>query len=438
MNWKRLRIGFALIFFIIILSACSSEEGTTPFTNPTENSDSTSATENQDAASSDELKPEPNARLIIWEDRSERVFTDEIAKQFTRKYGVPVQIEEVAPPDQVTKLQTDGPSGLGGDVVVFPHDHLGRAASANLVLPNDIFAETTLTNNKAAAIHGVTFDGMLYGYPRSAETYVLYYNKTLVENPPETFEDVIQFSKSFTDTDDNRYGIMWSVNQLYFDYPFIASLGGYVFGQNGTDPSDIGLNHEGAVKGMQTFVDLKQVLPVKAGDLTGDIIDSLFTTGDAAMVINGPWALANYRKALGENLGVAPIPQVGGKPAISFSGIKAWYVNAYTKYPNAAKLFARFASSKAAQLMLYKKVGSVPTHKEALNDPQIVNDPLVSEFARQTAHSQPMPSIPEMGNVWGPMTAALNEIWDNGLDPKSALDQAVKQIQDLNNGVTGE
>ena len=43
--------------------------------------------------------------------------------------------------------------------------------------------------------------------------------------------------------------------------------------------------------------------------------------------------------------------------------------------------------------------------------------------------AQPMPSIAEMGSVWGPMGAALADIWDKDADPKTALDAAVKKIK---------
>ena len=179
---------------------------------------------------------------------------------------------------------------------------------------------------------------------------------------------------------------------------------------------------------------MKEALPIKSGDINSDIKRSLFNTGDVAMDITGPWELAGYKAALGDNLGIAPIPTVNGKPAVTFSGIKIFAVNSFTKYPNAAKLYANFASSKEAQLMLNKLVGSVPTNNEALLDPQIENDPFVSGFALQAKSSQPMPSIPEMGNVWSPVNAALPEIWDKNVDPKAAMDKAVQQIKDLNNG----
>lgn len=415
-------------------SSSKTEEPAASTTTETAATDNT--TDNKDAAAPDSLQPEEGATLVVWESKEERSFTDEIAKQFTEKYNVPVKVEEVAATDQVTKLSQDGPSGLAADIVMFPHDNLGRAAAAGLLLANDAFKDETTKNNTEASIQGVTYDGVLYGYPRAAETYALYYNKSLVKEVPKTFDDVITFGKSFTDKAKKKYGIMWETGNMYFNYPFIATTGGYIFGKNGTDKEDIGINSDASIEGLKTYAQLKEVLPVKSGDINPDIKRSLFNSGDVAMDINGPWELAGYKTALGDNLGVVPIPTIGGKPAISFSGIKAWYVNSFTKYPNAAELFANFASGKDAQLLLNTKVGSIPTNNEALESDQIKNDPFISAFAEQTKNSQPMPSIPEMGNVWSPVNAALPEIWDNNADPKTAMDKAAEQIKDLNNGAT--
>lgn len=442
MKLKKFMVLTAAASMVLATTACGSNnngnaggntaaQATNSATNaPTE----TTAPESTEAAVTDEVVPEDGATLVVWESKEERVFAEEIAKQFTAKYNVPVKIEELAPPDQVAKLTQDGPSGLAADVILIPHDNLGKAASVSLLLPNDIFGEETKANNTEASIIGSSYDGELYGYPRAAETYALYYNKSLVKEAPKSFDDVIAFSKTFTDKTKNKYGIMWEVGNMYYSYMFIASGGGYLFGNNGTDKDDIGLATDGAIAGLQEFVKVKEALPIKSGDINGDIKRSLFNSGDVAMDIVGPWELAGYKEALGENLGIAPVPTINGKPAITFSGIKIFAVNSFTQYPNAAKLYANFASSKDAQLILNKLVGSVPTNNEALLDPQIANDPYVSAFAAQAKSSQPMPSIPEMGNVWNPVNAALPDIWDKGTDPKVAMEKAVQQIKDLNNG----
>lgn len=444
MKLKKFTVLLASLTLMVSITACGSNSNNNSAANSDNagaNASSNNASANESAsnsadASADDsaITPEDGAELLVWESKDERSYTDQIAKEFTDKYGIPVKIEEVSPTDQVTKLTQDGPSGLAADVVVFPHDNLGRAVEAGLLLENEAFAEETTANNTESSVQAVTYDGQLYGYPRSAETYALFYNKDLVKEAPKTFDDLIAFGKTFTDKSKKKYGFMWETGNLYYNYPFIATTGGYIFGKNGTDKDDIGVNNEGAIESLKVYAALKEVLPVKSGDITADIKRSLFNAGDVAMDLNGPWEISGYKEALGDKLGVAPIPSIGGKPAISFSGVKAWYVNSFTQYPNAAQLFAEFATTKDAQLVLNEKVGSVPTNKEALEADQIKNDPYISAFAEQTVNSQPMPSIAEMGNVWSPVGAALTEIWDNNQDPKTVMDKAAKQIKDLNNG----
>lgn len=435
MKLKKVLVLIASLSLVLSITACGSNNNTkltTTNTGSTTNVGSNNTDEN--ATDDSGVKPEEGAKLIVWESKEERAFTDEIARQFTEKYGVDVEIVEIKPDEQITKLTQDGPSGLGGDVLIIPHDNLGKAASAGLLQENELFVDEVKKNNTEASIQGASYDGKLYGFPRAAETYAMYYNKSILANAPASFEEVIDFSKTFTDKTKNKYALMWEVGNLYFSYPFIASTGGYLYGDNGTNKDDIGINSDAAIQGLQEYVKLKEILPIKSGDINADIKRSLFSSGDIAMEINGPWELNGYKEALGDNLGLAPIPTIAGKTAISFSGIKVWVVNSFTEYPIAAQLFANFASSKDAQILLSEKVGSIPTNLEALESDQIKNDPYISAFAEQAKNSQPMPSIPEVSNVWGPINAALPEIWDNNKDPKASMDKAVEQIKDLNNG----
>lgn len=417
------------------LAACGSSGGSASNASSSQSTQAPAAapadkSTTQAAAPADVIKPEAGATLLVWESKEERPFVEEIAKQFTAKYGVQVKMDEVGAGDQVNKLTNDGPAGIGADVVLFPHDNLGKAVAAGLVLPNDVFGDVSKKENSDPAVQGATFNNVLYGYPRSVETYAMFYNKDLVPTPPKSFDEVKAFAKTFNDPAKNKYAFMWDIGNFYFSYPFIATTGGYVFGKNGTDKNDIGLASDGAVKGATIFASLKKdILPLKSGDVNYDIKKGLFTGGTLAMNIDGPWAIGDLKKS-GIKLGVAPIPTMDGKPAVSFSGIKAWYVNSYSKYPNAAKLFARFASTKEAQLLDFKLTGAIPSNKEATEDPAVKNDELVNGFVQQFKNSQPMPSIPEMGSVWDPIGAALSQMWNDGADPKATLDKAVKQIKD--------
>ncbi|MFC4302232.1 maltose ABC transporter substrate-binding protein [Cohnella boryungensis] len=376
-----------------------------------------------------DLTPEPGASLLVWESKEARPFVEEIMKKFTEIYGVEVKMQELGTMDQIGKFELDGPAGLAADVITTSQDHLGKAASAGLILPNDDFGDVTRSEHEPVAVEAASYNQTLYGYPIKVMTYAMFYNKDLISQPPATMEEVVEFAKTYNDPDSNQYAFMFDAPFFYFSYPFLGSTGGYIFGKNGTDASDIGLNNEGALKGMEVFASLRQdVLPITAGDIASDIKTTLFSEGKVAMNVTGSWLIDTFRQA-GVNFGVAPIPAIGGQDSVTLSQVNSWYVSAYSKYPNAAKLFARFASTQSAQLLNYELTGAVPTHKEAASNEAIQSDEITSAFYKQFSRSHPAPSIPEVGSIWVPMDAAMVEIWD-GKDRKEVLDRAVKQIRD--------
>ncbi|MCF6094272.1 maltose ABC transporter substrate-binding protein [Microaerobacter geothermalis] len=380
-----------------------------------------------------ELKPEDGAELIVWSNGdAESEWARYVSEEFTKKYGVPVTVEEVGHTDAPGKLQTDGPAGLGADVFLGAHDHTGNMEAAGLILENfypDEYKERFMEN----VIQGVSANDTLYGYPVSIETYALYYNKDLVKQVPETWEELIEQSKAFNDlkSEDKKFGFMMEPGNFYFTYAFLGGYGGYIFGNNNTDPSDLGLNNEGALKAGEFMKRLQnEILPLKVEDVTYDVKGQFFKEGKLMFDMNGPWALKDYRDA-GVNFGVIPLPKLdNGKNPTSFMGIKAYYVNAYTKYPNAATLYAKFSTSEEMLFKRYEMTGQIPATKSALNNEMIKQDEVGRAFLEQALVAVPMPNIPQMQTVWGPMGQAFNAIWNGQAEPKAALDSAVQQITD--------
>ncbi len=419
------------------IAACGSDNNSNTASNGAEASGSTGSSSasapNESATTDEEVQPEAGAELKIWVDKTERTFIDSVLPLFTAKYGVKVTAEEVNVPDQGSKLETDGPIGVAADVVTLPHDKIPQAAKANLLLPNDLFEEETRATALETAIQASTYDGILYGYPETIETYALFYNKDLVPTPPKTWDEVIAFAKTFNDPANRKYAIAWN-HDTYFNSMFIQSYGGYIYGKDGTDPTDIGLNNDGAIEGMKFYQSLYDVVPIKTTDNKYDIRTELFATGKLAMLIDGPWSLGSF---LGKvNMGVAPLPDLpGGKKTISMAGVRSFYVNSYTKYPNAAKLLARFLSTEEVQLRDFEMASIIPANKAANENEKIKNDPIINGFVEQFKNSTTMPSIPQINNVWLPAEAAFASIWDNKDDVKGAMDKAVQSIQELNQTV---
>jgi arabinogalactan oligomer/maltooligosaccharide transport system substrate-binding protein len=374
-------------------------------------------------------KPE---KLVVWEnadDGKQLGHTKKLAAEFEKKTGIKVEVVPVAILKQQEKLTLDGPAGKGPDLVTWPHDQLGAAVIKGLVQPINPDASVTGQFDESA-LSALTVDGKLYGLPKVTESIALIYNKKLMPNPPGTFEELKSFAKSYTKPAEKKYGVMFEINNLYFNHFLVDAKGGYVFKhENGKyDPSDIGLNNAGAVEaGKEVESWFKEgLLP---NGLKGDTINGLFKEGKVAAVINGPWAVLDYKQA-GIDVGVAPIPKVNGKDARTFIGVKGWYLSAYSKAPNEALELMKFLTSKDALKSRFVETGEIPPHKELINDPVIADDPVVSGFAKQAAMGVPMPNIAEMNQVWEPINNAFNFIATGKQKPEQALNDAVKIIKE--------
>lgn len=369
-----------------------------------------------------DLVPEDGATLLIWESEGpEQEWIKLVAEEFENKYGVKVTSEAVGAVDAEERLAQDGPAGVGSDIFAAPHDHLGSLIAAGLVQPNTNTADRIKNDFMEAAYQGVAYQGTVYGYPTAIETYGLLYNKDIFPEAPKSYDEIIAKAAEFNDPGANKYAFMWDIANAYYSHSFIENGGGYVFGQGGTDKDDIGLDSAGAIAGAKDMMKLKDILPVNSADSNTQIIEGLFDEGKVGAIIDGPWAVQG-RKEAGLNFGVAPLPALfNGKQQPSFSGIRVLWVSAYTKYPNAAKLFLEFATSDEMLLKRFELTSQIPPVKALADADQIKNDEFVAPFLDQATAAIPMPSISQIQYMWDPYGAAFGSMWNDGVDPEQAL-----------------
>ncbi|MGG3839545.1 maltose ABC transporter substrate-binding protein [Paenibacillus thiaminolyticus] len=422
-----------MVMMLLMMSACGPrpDSGAPATEEPAAQGEANETASGGGAAGDEELVPEPGAKLVIWEGPEQKEFLEAMAQEFTAKYDIPVEIQEIGSGEQMAKVKTDGPAGLGADIMVLPHDHLGEAVAAGLVMPNDFYAEDTMNNFAPAAVEAVSLDGIIYGYPRNMETYLLYYNKDLVkEEDLASWDSIIAFAKKYNDAKNNKFGFLYEVNNFYYNYAFMAGNGAYVFGKNGTDPADIGLGTPEAVEALQFYQSLHEAIPIKAADASGDVKTSLFQTGKLPINMDGIWQLGNFTKEkLGFEVGAVPLPPMpNGKAPKPFLGVKAYFVSTFSEYPNAAKLFIHHVTSQEAMVKNYELSGIIPARNGMENEPAIQANPNALAFLEQFKNVEAMPYIIEMRSVWGPLTATLEPIWDGG-NVEAILKKAVEDVK---------
>ena len=267
---------------------------------------------------------------------------------------------------------------------------------------------------------GASYEGVVYGYPLGAETYGLFYNKALIPEAPKTWDEVIEFAKKFNNKAEGKYALVWPVADGYYGYMFMESFGAPLFGPNGDDRKQHNLNSPAAINGLTYFQNLrKQILDVPATDASGDFCNAEFIEGKAAMIITGPWKITDFKKN-GINFGITTLPEFPDTdhPANSFAGVRLAFVSAYSDYPDEAKSFAKFITSKTMLEKRFKITDQIPPRKDI-----DTNNPLSNGIKNQLKYAKAMPTIPQLGTYWSAMGSAYSGIWDG--DPvKPALDAA--------------
>ena len=343
--------------------------------------------------------------LLVWEDIKKSNGIEDAIKAFEAQYKVKVKIQEMPYAQQIEKLRLDGPAGIGPDVLVIPHDQVGGAVVQGLLSELKVDAKYMDSFTKPA-VDAQTYEGKLYGIPKAVETIVLVYNKDILPKAPETFDDLIKVSKEQRAA--NKYGLLAKFDEIYYSYGVVAGMGGYIFGQNANgslNVNDIGLANQGtidAVTFLKSFY-ADGLFPAGiVGETGANAIDSLFTEKKAAAVITGPWAFKPYQDA-GVNYGVAPLPTLpNGEHMRSFLGVKGYSVSTYSTQKELAQQFIEFINQPEYAKIRFEKTGEIPPVKLLIDDPVIKGDEKARAVAIQAGYAVPMPSVPEMQEVWTP------------------------------------
>jgi arabinogalactan oligomer / maltooligosaccharide transport system substrate-binding protein len=412
---KALSIFMMVILVLGVLSACGPKRETT----------STNDTDKKEEAA----KPE---KLVVWEDKDKSGWLEKVAADFEKEYGIKIEYKEVEMASKLRdQLRLDGPAGTGPDIVTLPHDQIGQVVTEGLITELKLDKEVTEKFSQSS-IDAQTYDGKVYGLPKSSETPVLIYNKDLMAEAPKTMDELYTFSKDFTKGENFGFLALW--DNFYFAHGIIGGMGGYVFNNNnGTlDPEDIGLNNKGAVEGTEYIQKwyTEGLFPNGIiGENGGSAMDGLFTEGKVAAVMNGPWSFQPYKDA-GINIGVAALPTLpNGDHVKTFMGVKGWHVSAYSKNQEWAVKFLEFITNDENAKYRFEQTAEVPTNVALLEDSAITGNEGAKAVAEQSQYALPMPNIPEMGQVWDPMAKSLQTVVTGKTEPKAALESAVEQIK---------
>lgn len=354
---------------------------------------------------------------------------DHIA-EFEEEYGVTVEVMDADMFEMLDGIALDGPAGTGADVYISPYDRIGSLGLTGQLAPVTLLEDAGYDETD---IQQVSANEQVFGSPAVIESLVMYYNTDLLDAAPETFADLEALSEddayAFANEEGKNIGFLAKWTDFYFSYGLISGYGGYVFGSEGTDFSDIGLNTPEAIEGIEYAVNwFQNVWPQGMQDVTasGDFVTQSFIAGDTAAIIGGPWEAAAFTEA-GVPFGVAKIPTLlNGEEYSAFGGGKGWVISNYSENKELAQQFIDWVSSEEQQNNLYTKLNEIPANHAARQVAIDAGNELTSAVIASYENAVPMPNIPQMSEVW---VGAENLMFDAASGNKTAEESANDAVQ---------
>jgi len=299
--------------------------------------------------------------------------------------NVKINVLQVPFNDIFNKYRTDVAAGGGPDMFIAPNDSLGDDARAGLIADITDLAAGKLEGVNQLGVDGMSLDGKLYGIPESLKAVAFWYNKSLLPTPPATTDELKALMEGGTE-------VAFSFG-CYHHYGYFNAFGGDIFDDSWKVVADQGTGVTDAVSYLN---DLYQI--AKTNSWPKNDSDGLapFTEGKAVAITNGNWAMGDYKKALGDNLGVAPLPAGPAGPAAPMLGVDGFYFSPNSTNMEAALEVALYLTNAASQTVMMNQAGHVPVRTDVtITDPLIQG--LVDAF---NTGATIRPQVAELGKYW--------------------------------------
>ncbi|MBI5498756.1 MAG: extracellular solute-binding protein [Deltaproteobacteria bacterium] len=337
-----------------------------------------------------------------------------------------VRLVEVPSEALTGKLASAIPRGHGPDVFIWAHEQLGAWVEAGLVAPLPAEAEReAIEVHLPGTVDPLVRSGRLYGLPLAFKSVALFRNTRLVPEAPATTDELLAAAARWTDPGAGRFGLAYEIGAFYYQAPWLYGFGGGITDGDGR----LVLSGVANARALAFAAELQRRGLVPA-DANGALVTALFTGGRAAMVIQGPWFLADAARS-GIPFAISPLPVVSatGLPARPFLSIDTAFLSARSGRPAEALALMRDLAGPAGARIRALRGRQPVTARAAYDDPRIAGDRALAAFREQLGLAVPMPSDPSMRALWEPAAFALRSALRGDLDPATALAEAERKFR---------
>ena len=400
-------------------------------------------------------------------------YLKELLDGFNEKYKEYGIVAVDANMDEYSDLENDGPYGYGPDILYQANDSLMKYVYGKHITPIPVerLECYSQVDQNAWEAYRSTVGGTTYtfGVPITIQTSLMYYREDLLpedsdkngNGTPDMFEnwsELYRYSKQIHEADPSKYGYMKSLDDFYFASGYLFSYGGYIFGENGKDPSDIGLDKAEAYKGAKVLRQLASIMNESCIDnsitlnqyskLAKGEYFATMTTPDVRSLFLDEMSIEYQKEGLTkeeagkkaeENLKQIPVPKlpksgdlndVSGEMVSmkTMGGINGYAMSSYTQYPNAALAFIDYASSYEMVKRRHEILSIATCRADLASEGDDLSKTLFSQLSESKIEI--MPSIRETAQIWTPAGTLCKDLANDPYraagDQKYVTDEAIR------------
>nr|WP_076389379.1 sugar ABC transporter substrate-binding protein [Vaginimicrobium propionicum] len=319
--------------------------------------------------------------------------------------------------------------GVGGqipDVAII--DNVDNQNFASLGLLKDITSEVSSMQDEyyEGPWSSTQLNGKTYGLPMNSNNLALFYNKTLFEQagvatPPSTWDELAATAKKLATDGKMGLAISGVKNEqgTFQVLPFVWQAGGDI--------------DEYAKYGGEALTFLKNMIDdgsmsSAVANYSQEDVRTQFTTGQTAMMVNGPWEISNLSDVDFE-WGVAPLPKaqraatgLGGENIVAFEG---------AKNPEGALKFVKWMASNKGVQTFCDISGQLSPRPDLDGKLKLSSDPNMQVFEKQMEFTHARSYGENYNKISEAVQLSIQEALTGAKSPTQAAQDAQATISGL-------
>ena len=366
--------------------------------------------------------------LELWHSQQAGYVIDQVIARFNQESGHQVRALQFEP-DKIKAdiLLAAQAKGLP-DLMLVPSDFIGLYQQMRLSPIPDEWFSSELMNN---ALHYVTLDARRWGMPMMQGNHLmLFYNKALVSAPVTRWQQLAAITPALKAK--GVYPVSWPYNDMYYFAAFLHTFGG-----TPVSKGRITLDTPAMVQALEAYRTVASEQWIDP-DCDYDTALTRFNEGKSAYLINGDWAFNDLVKNMGDQLGVALLPNWQTRPMHSMSG--AYVITASRKAMeekdrrDAIQALLAFIQRQDIQQFIYQQGALLPVNQQAFTTISRHPTPLAKVLLEQFTVTIPMPSDSAMSIAWQAMDKGFERFKEGLGAPETArymqqlADQQYRQV----------